>query len=166
MYFSIQIWTGRNQFRISHQLPPRRSSIFSARQASQNGQLGDPLSHKRNRRSTSPSLPLKYFQFLTKISSIPTTPADGKNIFLPLLPDKALLSPLPHILHFSTQEPFTKYEICQFLASLSRPPIILDHTFIAVNDGPKAGETVRPKDCHLSNVSCGIFSITGVWECL
>lgn len=68
------------------------------------------------------------------------------------LAELALKQKLPPILHFSTQWPCTKYEICQVLAGLSEPKLDISG-MVAVAEGPKAGETVRPKDCHLSNVS-------------
>lgn len=64
----------------------------------------------------------------------------------------SLKQQLPPILQFSTQWPCTKYEMCEVLASLHEPKLDLS-TMVAVTDGPKPGETVRPKDCHLSNVS-------------
>ncbi|GAA5939407.1 hypothetical protein JCM1841_006614 [Sporobolomyces salmonicolor] len=64
---------------------------------------------------------------------------------------KSLTTPLPPVLHFSAQQLFTKYTICQLLAQLHSPPLELGENFISVDAGPQAGETVRPKDCHLSN---------------
>lgn len=59
--------------------------------------------------------------------------------------------PLPPIIHYTSPEPFTKYEICLVLASLSNPPLAHGHI------QPDAAEPVippggvgRPKDCKLS----------------
>lgn len=59
---------------------------------------------------------------------------------------------LPPILQFSTQWPCTKYDVCNVLADLHEPRLDVSG-MVAVADGPKPGETVRPRDCHLSNVS-------------
>ena len=46
----------------------------------------------------------------------------------------------------------TKYEIATLFASLHSPP--LDIQWLEQDStGPKPGDTVRPRDCHLSNVS-------------
>ncbi|BGO94059.1 hypothetical protein NBRC10512_003692 [Rhodotorula toruloides] len=58
---------------------------------------------------------------------------------------------LPHILHFSAQQLYTKYTISRLFAELHNPPLKLGDNLVRVTEGPKPGETVRPKDCHLSN---------------
>jgi S-adenosylmethionine synthetase len=57
---------------------------------------------------------------------------------------------LPTILHFSSQSRvYTKLEISQFYAKQLG---IEDTSFLTpVTEGPKEGETKRPRDCHLSN---------------
>lgn len=60
----------------------------------------------------------------------------------------SLTSSLPPILHFSAQEPYTKYDMCALLARLDAKSLEM----AAVEEGPKKGETVRPRDCHLANV--------------
>ncbi|KAF8981856.1 hypothetical protein BGZ46_002202, partial [Entomortierella lignicola] len=51
------------------------------------------------------------------------------------------------ILHFSGEEKYTKYEICEVIAKALNVP--LDH-LKPVDTAPKDG-TTRPYDCHLSN---------------
>ncbi|KIY47382.1 NAD(P)-binding protein [Fistulina hepatica ATCC 64428] len=53
--------------------------------------------------------------------------------------------PLPPIMHFSAQEKFTKYEICQILANATGLPI---HHIVPETE-PPVGATPRPKDTHL-----------------
>ncbi|KAF9160339.1 hypothetical protein DFQ26_005653 [Actinomortierella ambigua] len=52
------------------------------------------------------------------------------------------------ILHFSAEEKFTKYEMCEVIARALDTSI--DH-LQANAVAPKANETPRPYDCHLSN---------------
>ncbi|GAA5961836.1 hypothetical protein JCM3765_004090 [Sporobolomyces pararoseus] len=61
--------------------------------------------------------------------------------------------PLPAILQFSAQERFTKFEISQIFARSHSPPLVLDEEewFVRDSAGPQPGDTIRPKDCHLSN---------------
>lgn len=61
---------------------------------------------------------------------------------------------IPKILHFSTQHKMTKVDVCQLLAKLSGIELTKEN-FVSIDDGPKLhlGETNRPRDCHLSNVS-------------
>jgi S-adenosylmethionine synthetase len=61
-------------------------------------------------------------------------------------------SELPQILHFSSQKKvYTKLEISQFFAKCLN---IEDTSFlIPVTEGPKPGDTRRPRDCHLSNAA-------------
>ncbi|KAH9811866.1 hypothetical protein DFH28DRAFT_1178565 [Melampsora americana] len=58
--------------------------------------------------------------------------------------------PFPSILHFSSPKMYTKYSISVIFANLLNLPI--DH-LIRVSEGPKAGETIRPRDCRLSTKS-------------
>ncbi|BGP55459.1 hypothetical protein JCM8202v2_003063 [Rhodotorula sphaerocarpa] len=58
---------------------------------------------------------------------------------------------IPPILHFSAQQVFTKYEMATILAQAHSPPLDTQDNLMRVDEGPKPGETVRPKDCHLSN---------------
>ncbi|GAA5825433.1 hypothetical protein JCM10212_001609 [Sporobolomyces blumeae] len=68
------------------------------------------------------------------------------------LADLSTRQGLPPILHFSSQTLFTKYTISRLFASLHTPPLDLDpEWFVRDAEGPKPGETVRPRDCHLSN---------------
>lgn len=66
--------------------------------------------------------------------------------------DKSITATLPPILSFSAQPDFTKYDICLLLASAHPTPLDLTK-LVPVNDGPKEGETIRPRDCWMSNVS-------------
>lgn len=70
------------------------------------------------------------------------------------LADLSLSRPLPSTLHFSAQERLTKYEISKIFASAHAPPLELDEAGWLIRDdaGPQPGDTIRPKDCHLSNV--------------
>lgn len=65
--------------------------------------------------------------------------------------DKHPNTKLPPILHFSSSEPYTKYEMCLLLANLHQPALSHKHII------PDAAEPVippggvgRPKDCRLS----------------
>lgn len=60
--------------------------------------------------------------------------------------------PLPPRLNFSSQKLYTKYSIALLFASLlgSSASSAKDH-LVAIKNGPGPGETVRPRDCHLSN---------------
>jgi len=66
--------------------------------------------------------------------------------------EKSSSTAIPSVLHFSAQQEHTKYTIAQLFARLHSPPLELDDRLVRVSDGPKPGETVRPQDCHLSNV--------------
>lgn len=59
----------------------------------------------------------------------------------------ALKTPIPPILHYSGDEPFTKYEICLTFAKI----LGLPHDHIIPNaEAPSAADaTTRPRDCHL-----------------
>ncbi|KAF9530300.1 hypothetical protein CPB83DRAFT_851344 [Crepidotus variabilis] len=54
---------------------------------------------------------------------------------------------LPPILHYSGEEPFTKYEMCLVLAKI----LGLPHKHITADAEPPTGDgaTSRPRDCHL-----------------
>ncbi|KDR80310.1 hypothetical protein GALMADRAFT_242662 [Galerina marginata CBS 339.88] len=58
-----------------------------------------------------------------------------------------LKNPIPPILHYSSDEPFTKYEICLTFAKI----LGLPHKHIIPDADPPTGEavTTRPRDCHL-----------------
>lgn len=68
---------------------------------------------------------------------------------------------LPPILHFSAQERFTKFEISEVFAKVHVPPLQLDERewFLRDSLGPQPGDTVRPKDCHLSNRALEVLGI-------
>ena len=58
----------------------------------------------------------------------------------------ALKKTIPPIIHYSGDEPFTKYEICLVLAKI----LGLPHKHIEPVSDPPTGTTVtRPRDCHL-----------------
>ncbi|KAK4700520.1 hypothetical protein P7C70_g5723, partial [Phenoliferia sp. Uapishka_3] len=81
----------------------------------------------------------------------PTNVADVARVLVDIAV-KSFEASVPPILHFSAQERYTKYEICALLAKLQTPPLKLSSdAMLAVEDGPKPGETVRPQDCHLAN---------------
>ncbi|GAA5824175.1 hypothetical protein JCM11251_001552 [Rhodosporidiobolus azoricus] len=68
------------------------------------------------------------------------------------LADKSQNQQIPAVLHFSAQQLFTKYTICQLFARLHNPPLDLcSGGLVSVDVGPGPGETIRPRDCHLSN---------------
>ncbi|GAA5874147.1 hypothetical protein JCM3774_006751 [Rhodotorula dairenensis] len=64
---------------------------------------------------------------------------------------KSQETPIPAILHFSAQQMYTKYDMARVLARVHQPVLEIDENLVRVDEGPKPGETVRPKDCHLSN---------------
>ncbi|KAF9297733.1 hypothetical protein BGZ74_009673 [Mortierella antarctica] len=53
------------------------------------------------------------------------------------------------ILHFSNEEKYTKYEICEVIARILG--VSLDHLQANSSAPPKDAGTTRPYDCHLSN---------------
>jgi S-adenosylmethionine synthetase len=58
---------------------------------------------------------------------------------------------LPTILHFSSQSKvYSKLDMSNFLASCLGIDNAADF-LVPVREGPKEGETRRPRDCHLSN---------------
>ncbi|BGP16101.1 hypothetical protein JCM10213_007520 [Rhodosporidiobolus nylandii] len=80
----------------------------------------------------------------------PTNVTDIARVLVDLS-EKSLSTSIPSILHFSAQQLYTKKTICELFARLHSPPLELGENLISVDEGPKPGETVRPKDCHLSN---------------
>jgi S-adenosylmethionine synthetase len=54
---------------------------------------------------------------------------------------------IPPIIHYSSEEPYTKYEICLVFAKI----LGLPHRHIIPDENPPTGEgaTTRPRDCHL-----------------
>ncbi len=54
---------------------------------------------------------------------------------------------IPPIVHYSSEEPYTKYEICLVFAKI----LGLPHRHIIPEENPPTGEgaTTRPRDCHL-----------------
>ncbi|GAA5913930.1 dTDP-4-dehydrorhamnose reductase family protein [Sporobolomyces salmoneus] len=82
---------------------------------------------------------------------MPTNTVDIARV-IAQLSELSLKQSLPPILHYSAQECFTKYEISQIFARSHSPPLVLeDNWFVRDAAGPQPGDTVRPKDCHLSN---------------
>lgn len=51
----------------------------------------------------------------------------------------------------------TKFDVCHLLARLHSPPLDTSN-LIPINDGPGPGETIRPRDCWMSNVSACVRS--------
>ncbi|KAK4047979.1 hypothetical protein OIV83_005013 [Microbotryomycetes sp. JL201] len=83
----------------------------------------------------------------------PTNVADVARVLVDLS-DKALSSSLPEIVHFSYQPSLTKYDISKIFASLHQPPLSQDmiaQNLVPVSTAPGPGETIRPRDCWLSN---------------
>jgi S-adenosylmethionine synthetase len=74
----------------------------------------------------------------------PTNVVDIAGFLVRLTGDK---DPIPPILHYSADEPFTKYEICLTFAKI----LGLPHKHIIPDAEPPTGEgaTTRPRDCHL-----------------
>jgi S-adenosylmethionine synthetase len=86
----------------------------------------------------------------------PTNVTDVARVLVDLAA-KSTSTQLPHILHFSAQQLYTKYSISLLFAKLHNPPLELGDNLVRVTDGPKPGETIRPRDCHLSNVRRAAF---------
>ncbi|KAK7205734.1 RmlD-like substrate binding domain-containing protein [Myxozyma melibiosi] len=57
----------------------------------------------------------------------------------------------PSILHFSADERFTKYEICEIFAELLDVPTTYLKRIDNVDDVQRSGTVTRPYDCRLSN---------------
>ncbi|KAF8652386.1 hypothetical protein AX16_004414 [Volvariella volvacea WC 439] len=74
----------------------------------------------------------------------PTNVVDIANFLVRLT---SLKKPLPRLLHYSTAEPFTKYEMCLIFAKI----LGLPHDHIVPDSEPPTGEgaTTRPRDCRL-----------------
>ncbi|KAF4618725.1 hypothetical protein D9613_010169 [Agrocybe pediades] len=74
----------------------------------------------------------------------PTNVVDIANFLVHLT---ELKKPIPPILHYSSDEPFTKYEICLTFAKI----LGLPHKHIIPDSEPPTGAAVtsRPRDCHL-----------------
>jgi S-adenosylmethionine synthetase len=68
-------------------------------------------------------------------------------------------NPLPRVLHYSADEPFTKYEICLVFAKILGVP----HSHIIPDPNPPTGEgaTTRPRDCHLTTKETEDLTIEG-----
>ncbi|KAI7816663.1 hypothetical protein BC939DRAFT_468324 [Gamsiella multidivaricata] len=79
----------------------------------------------------------------------PTNVADVarviKDLSLKVRHEKVFIS---GILHFSAEEKFTKYRMCEVIAKVLGTS--MDH-LESVSTAPKDGGTTRPYDCHLSN---------------
>ncbi|OAX81973.1 dTDP-4-dehydrorhamnose reductase [Emergomyces africanus] len=61
--------------------------------------------------------------------------------------DGDTIKSLPRVLHFSSEDRMTKYQICQKMAEILGLPL---PGMIPVKEGPKPGEVQRPYDTHLS----------------
>ncbi|KAJ7211226.1 hypothetical protein GGX14DRAFT_449539 [Mycena pura] len=74
----------------------------------------------------------------------PTNTTDIANFLVKL---SALKKPIPTILHYSADEPFTKYEMCLIFAKILAVP----HGHIVPDADPPTGTgaTTRPRDCKL-----------------
>lgn len=75
---------------------------------------------------------------------------------------------LPNKVHFSSQKLYTKYSIARFFAELVGAGS--DH-LVQQSEGPGPNDTVRPRDCHLSNqelsnlgVDCSAVSFEDWWR--
>ncbi|MBW0530157.1 hypothetical protein O181_069872 [Austropuccinia psidii MF-1] len=64
---------------------------------------------------------------------------------------------LPPLLNFSSQTQYTKYSISLVFARLLNLNEAQISNLIPISDPPKPGETIRPRDCRLSN--CMIASL-------
>jgi len=74
----------------------------------------------------------------------PTNVEDIANFLVRLT---GLKKAIPLIIHYSSEEPYTKYEICLVFAKI----LGLPHSHIIPDDRPPtgAGAATRPRDCHL-----------------
>lgn len=72
----------------------------------------------------------------------------------------ALNKPLLPILHYSSSEPFTKYEMCLIFAKVLR----LSHEHIVADAEPPNDATTRPKNCQLDTTETELF-IGGPLDC-
>ncbi|KAL4071413.1 hypothetical protein V8B97DRAFT_1963269 [Scleroderma yunnanense] len=70
--------------------------------------------------------------------------------------------PAPRIIHYSGQEPFTKYEMCLIFAKILDVP----HEHITPDSSPPTtGVTTRPQNCHLSTRETENLGIEGGLGC-
>ncbi|GAA5858796.1 hypothetical protein JCM5353_000209 [Sporobolomyces roseus] len=83
----------------------------------------------------------------------PTNTADVARVLIDLA-ELLQQRRLPSILHFSAQEPMTKFDIATLFASLHSPPLVTKYLESDAK-GPQPGDTVRPRNCHLSNRALG-----------
>lgn len=78
-------------------------------------------------------------------------------------------SSLPQILQFSSEDKYTKYEMCQLFAEIMGLPL---DGMIANTEGNDPNASVqRPYDCHLSNkalkdlgINVSAMDFTGWWR--
>ncbi|KAF8531133.1 hypothetical protein JB92DRAFT_3086723 [Gautieria morchelliformis] len=70
-----------------------------------------------------------------------------------------LARPLPHIIHYSGAEPFTKYEICLIFSRI----LGVSHAHIIPDADPPTGPgaTTRPRDCNLDCTETEALQIEG-----
>jgi len=75
----------------------------------------------------------------------------------------AFKQPVPTILHYSADEPFTKYEICLVFSKI----LGLSHSHIIPNAEPLTGKdaTTRPVDCHLYTKETDDLGVEGGLGC-
>lgn len=82
---------------------------------------------------------------------------------------------LPSILQFSSEDKYTKYEICELFAEIMGLPLSgsKEETGMRANtEGNKPGASVqRPYDCHLSTkvlkdlaIDCATMDFVGWWR--
>ncbi|CAA7264396.1 unnamed protein product [Cyclocybe aegerita] len=86
----------------------------------------------------------------------PTNVVDIANFLVRLTDVK---KPLPPIIHYSGDEPYTKYEICLIFSKI----IGLPHTHIIPDAEPPTGEgaTTRPRDCRLDTRETEALGVEG-----
>ena len=76
----------------------------------------------------------------------PTNVVDVANFLVRLTGISELKKTIPPIIHYSGDEPFTKYEICLVFAKI----LGLPHKHIVPDSEAPTGNTVtRPRDCRL-----------------
>ncbi|KAF9027956.1 NAD(P)-binding protein [Hymenopellis radicata] len=84
----------------------------------------------------------------------PTNVIDIANFLVRLTDYK---NPIPPILHYSSDEPYTKYEMCLVFARLLRLP----HAHIIPDDTEPVGATTRPKNTQLYTRETEDLSVEG-----
>ncbi|KAF7316204.1 RmlD-sub-bind domain-containing protein [Mycena indigotica] len=86
----------------------------------------------------------------------PTNVVDIANFLVRLSASK---TPIPTILHYSGDEPFTKYEMCLIFAKI----LSLPHEHIIPDAAPPtgAGATTRPRDCRLGTKETDDLALDG-----